>query len=118
MSWILLFAAVAIPFLAVAEETLRGNAENGRVLYGQFCASCHGSNGRGDGPVGRVLNPPPANHTDPVRMGALSDAHLYTVISKGGASVGLSPMMAPWSGLVSDCQIRDVIAHVRTLSGT
>jgi mono/diheme cytochrome c family protein len=30
--------------------------------------------------------------------------------------VGKSPLMAPWGGTLSDAQIRDVVAFVRTLS--
>lgn len=35
----------------------------GRADYDRFCASCHGATGRGDGPVGRDLNPRPADLT-------------------------------------------------------
>ena len=51
-------------------------------------------------------------------MGALSDAHLYKVIQQGGVSVGKSPLMAPWGGVVNDADIRDLIAFLRQLSGT
>jgi mono/diheme cytochrome c family protein len=33
----------------------------GRLLYQQNCLSCHGVAGRGDGPLGRSLNPRPAD---------------------------------------------------------
>jgi copper transport protein len=35
--------------------------ERGKVLYQQNCLSCHGVAGRGDGPLGRALNPRPAD---------------------------------------------------------
>src|SRR5688572_11005515 len=35
----------------------------GRDLYVSYCAGCHGSEGKGDGPVGRALNVPPADLT-------------------------------------------------------
>jgi high-affinity iron transporter len=38
----------------------------GEAVYRANCASCHGPGGRGDGPLARSLDPPPAN---------LSDAH-------------------------------------------
>jgi len=50
---LLLIAAVAS---AVADEVARG-----RALYLQNCATCHGRNGRGDGPMARALTTPPAN---------------------------------------------------------
>jgi cytochrome c553 len=49
-------------------------------------------------------------------MSALSNEHLFRVIQEGGAAVGRSPLMAPWGGALSDAQIRDVVAHLRTLA--
>jgi mono/diheme cytochrome c family protein len=111
--------APAAPAAAdVPSGNLRGNADAGEKLYATYCASCHGPKGHGDGPVAQTLNPKPANHTDHVYMGSLTDQHLYQVISKGGASVGKSPMMAPWGGVINDQGIRDLIAHLRRLSNT
>ena len=33
----------------------------GQELYQQHCVACHGVGGRGDGPLARTLNPPPAD---------------------------------------------------------
>ncbi len=98
--------------------SLRGDAAAGAQLYSTYCASCHGAGGKGDGSAAAALKPPPANHTDPVTIGALSDAYLYTVISQGGAAVGKSALMAPWAGVVNDDGIRDLIAFIRKLSST
>src|SRR5262245_48315163 len=40
-----------------------GKAESldGRMLYGQYCARCHGSDGRGDGPDAALFASPPSN---------------------------------------------------------
>ncbi|MFI5315746.1 MAG: c-type cytochrome [Myxococcota bacterium] len=103
---------------SAAGGSLRGDAEEGKALYAQYCATCHGPGGKGDGPVAATLSPRPANHTDHAFMGSLTDEHLYQVISKGGASVGKSPMMAPWGGVINDQGIRDLIAFLRQLSST
>jgi cytochrome c oxidase cbb3-type subunit 3 len=103
---------------AAPSADLRGDAAAGATSYAQFCSTCHGADGKGDGPTGRALTPRPADHTDAVRMGALSDEDLYTVISKGGAAVGKSPLMAAWGGVLSDTQVRDLVAYIRKLSGT
>jgi len=88
----------------------------GAKLYASYCASCHGAQGAGDGPVSAGLNPKPAAHDDADYMSTLSDEHLFTVIKRGGPAVGKSPLMAPWGGTLSDDQIHDVVAFVRTLA--
>lgn len=35
----------------------------GRTLYGEYCASCHGAAGKGDGADGAKLNPKPSDLT-------------------------------------------------------
>jgi len=111
-------ASLPHPDDAAPAGNLRGDADAGKALYAQYCATCHGATGHGDGPVAATLNPKPANHADHVFMAGLTDAHLYQVISKGGASVGKSAMMAPWGGVINDQGIKDLIAYLRQLSST
>lgn len=40
-----------------------GLASSGADLFGQYCASCHGRSGTGDGPVAASLATPPADLT-------------------------------------------------------
>jgi cytochrome c553 len=91
---------------------------HGGTLYVQFCGTCHGMTGKGDGPVAASLDPKPADHTNTEFMGAISDGHLYVVIQRGGAAIGKSPLMAPWGGVLSETDTKDLIAHLRKLSGT
>ncbi|MEX2158645.1 MAG: CopD family protein [Dehalococcoidia bacterium] len=37
------------------------SVEAGQVVFERNCMACHGQGGRGDGPAGRNLNPPPAD---------------------------------------------------------
>ncbi len=106
------------PVADVPEGSLRGDAANGAELYALYCSSCHGKTGKGDGPVAAAFPTKPADHSDAAYMGTLSDAHIYKVIQKGGVAVGKSPLMAPWGGVLSDPQLRDLVAYVRQLSGT
>jgi mono/diheme cytochrome c family protein len=91
-------------------------AEAGAQHYALLCASCHGPRGEGDGPQSAALDPKPAKHSDGAYMNAKSDDQLFDVIRNGGAANGLSPLMAPWGGALSDEQIRDVVAFIRTLA--
>ena len=93
-----------------------GNVELGKVDYQTLCASCHGPTGGGDGPVAQALDPKPAQHGDGAYMNALTDDYLFQVIKFGGTPVGKSAMMAPFGGSLSDQQIRNVVAFIRTLA--
>ena len=93
-----------------------GDAEAGLADYQIYCASCHGPSGGGDGPIAPTLPVQPAKHNDGNYMNALDDAYLFKVISEGGPAVGKSVMMAPWGGSLSDEQIRNLIAFIRTLA--
>jgi mono/diheme cytochrome c family protein len=92
------------------------DAARGKVVFENYCVSCHGPRGEGDGPVAASLDPKPARLGDRATMSSKPDDDLFVIIKNGGASVGRSAMMAPWGGLLSDAQIRDVIAYIRSLA--
>jgi len=98
------------------DTVIEADAELGKADYQIFCASCHGESGDGDGPVAQALNPKPVRHSDCAYMNPLTDDYLFKVIKFGGTSVGKSAMMAPLGGSLSDQQIRNVIAFIRSLA--
>lgn len=93
-----------------------GDPQAGAAHYATFCASCHGDDGCGEGPLAETLDPRPAKHCDGNVMNPLEDAYLIQVISEGGPAVGKSPMMAPWGGSLDEQQILDVVAFIRSLA--
>jgi mono/diheme cytochrome c family protein len=95
---------------------LAGDSAAGRALYQQYCSTCHGPQGKGNGPAAMAMIPKPRDHTDGHYMNALSDAHLAKVITEGGAAVQRSPLMPSWQGTLTPQQIHDVIAYLRTLA--
>jgi len=118
---ILSIAALAT-LLAPMSATAAGDAAAGKVVYTTNCASCHGDSGKGDGPVGQVLQPPPRNFTvgdfkfDANKDGKVgTDADLTLVITKGAGAFGGNQMMAAWGGMLSEADIANVIAYIRTL---
>ncbi|WP_454905059.1 FTR1 family protein [Variovorax gossypii] len=54
-----------------------------KVLFEANCAACHGAAGRGDGPLGAKLQPPPIAFTDRDRARSRSVLALYQVVSQG-----------------------------------
>jgi mono/diheme cytochrome c family protein len=55
---------------------------NGKPLYADHCAACHGTKGRGDGPAARGLAIPPADLTAPHLWGH-SDGEMFWWLSHG-----------------------------------
>ena len=59
------------------------NVQNGKQLYAQNCASCHGMSGNGQGPDAGHLNPAPIAFSDVERARERSLFALYQVIGQG-----------------------------------
>lgn len=96
---------------------LRGDGARGQALFLENCAECHGADGKGEVIV-MHMDTPPHDQTDPAYMKTLPDAYLYMAICKGGAGVGKSFVMPAWGPHLTDQDIRDLIAWVRSFSGT
>jgi high-affinity iron transporter len=60
------------------------------ALYAEHCASCHGIQGRGDGPAAPGMDPPPSNFHDQARMASRSVYGLYSTISLGVAGTAMA----------------------------
>ncbi len=99
---------------------------DGKQLYTQNCAACHGENGAGDGVfadgmakageasaqnmagVQEMSMQRPANFTDPKQMLGASPALLQGKILRGGMGTGM-PM---WGSIFTEEQIWDLIAYI------
>ncbi|HET9212757.1 MAG TPA: cytochrome c [Thermoanaerobaculia bacterium] len=117
---LLLLAGSVASVLAAPPEPpgikLNGDAQRGRTEYMQRCALCHGEKGDGRGKLAATLNPKPADFATPGLLARRSDWELYLVVRDGGPAIGLSPKMLPWGKLMTDQQIRDAAAYVRSLA--
>jgi cytochrome c553 len=114
-------AAAAAAALLAPAAALAADAAAGKTSFDTNCASCHGESGKGDGPVGAALQPPPRDFTkaefkfDTDGDGkAGTDADLKGVITQGAGAFGGSPLMAPWPSL-SEADVANLIAHIRSL---
>jgi mono/diheme cytochrome c family protein len=90
--------------------------DRGKATFAQYCANCHGADGKGDGIAGQNLPIKPQNLTEGRIVNALPDHLLHSLIAHGGQAVGLSPLMPNFTPYLSDVQINEVIAYVRTLA--
>ncbi len=84
-------------------------AAAGAGVFKTNCESCHGPEGHGDGPAGVALDPPPKNL--PERAAQVGDDYLYWRINTGVEGTS----MVAWKGVLTDEQIWQLVAFIRTL---
>jgi mono/diheme cytochrome c family protein len=114
-------AAAALASLPALTAQAAGDAAAGKTTFETLCVTCHGPQGKGDGPAGVALTPPPRDFSkgefkyDADKDGKTgTDADLLLIVKNGAGAYGGSPLMAPW-GHLSDTELQNVIAYVRTL---
>jgi mono/diheme cytochrome c family protein len=105
-------------------------AENGKQMYFSYCASCHGAEGRGDGPAGLALRQPPTDLSALSRNngGKFPTQHVIAVLQFGSqASAHGSAEMPIWGPVfgridgngpqpaLKSLRISNVVRYVETL---
>ena len=86
----------------------------GGLVYANYCITCHGINADGNGRAARLYSPRPAN----LRASDKNNAYLALIIRKGGAALGRSDYMPTWEAELTQEQIGDVVAYLRTINHT
>jgi mono/diheme cytochrome c family protein len=91
---------------APAAETL----EQGRTIYGEQCESCHGPEGKGNGPASRFLDPPARDFTSGEWRHATDGTleNVARVVREGVDDTG----MTPFADLLDEQQTNAVAAYV------
>ncbi len=104
---------MALAVVACAPIASAADFGSAPQLYQQYCASCHGKTGNGNGPVGTFLTPRPRDFADCKVMKQITDKTLFDAIKNGGASVGVSPNMPAWGSSLNDQQIQQMVKYLR-----
>ncbi len=86
--------------------------DEGARIYASRCSQCHGVEGRGDGPAGRGLVPPPADLSAGTMMSATLPLDAYRRVTYGTPGTA----MPAFGASLSRQQRWDAIAYVLTLS--
>lgn len=100
------------------EDNLTYEQRQGKYLFDQYCAICHGSSGEGDGFNAFNLEPRPRDFTDSSYMAALSDERLEETIAQGGRGAGKSVAMPAWQNTLEPYHISYLVTYLRTFSET
>jgi mono/diheme cytochrome c family protein len=85
---------------------------DGRAIYADGCAACHGEDGRGR--TGTGIDVPLPDFTDCQVASSEPDSNWLPLIAHGGAALGLSTQMPAFDGALTPEQQRAVLAYVRS----
>jgi mono/diheme cytochrome c family protein len=91
---------------------VKGNGEatlEGKKIYTLYCATCHGSKGKGDGIAAPGLSRPPADHTSDF-VQKQTDGALFWIITEGN-----NPMPT-YKTTLTETQRWQVVNYIRTLA--
>ncbi len=83
-AWLLIAAQSASEAQAIVRNPIPPTSDSvaaGQVVYERYCLTCHGVNGRGDGPGAEGLEPPPADLA--VHVPLHGDADIFGFIANG-----------------------------------
>jgi len=105
--WVILFAALLIP----AQASRAADVGKGKALFGQRCAFCHGEDGKGDGPAGAALQPPPTNFRAANFWKTATSQSIKSTITNGKPNTA----MVPFKGSFNEEQLDDLEAFLETL---
>lgn len=86
----------------------------GGLVFANYCVTCHGMNADGNGRASRLYDPRPSN----LRTTDKNDAYVALIVRMGGEKLGRSSKMPPWGEELTDEQISDVAAFVRSVNVT
>ena len=98
-----------LPKDSVDAATFRGG-----LVFANYCVTCHGINADGNGRAARLYNPKPAN----LRMSDKNDTYLGLIVRTGGAALARSEFMPSWEAELTNEQISDLVAYLRSINAT
>lgn len=109
---------LAAAFSSLTSAPGEGSGTNGKQLYDQYCSTCHGLDGKGEGTAAVYISPKPRDFTRGIYkfqstpVGSLpTDEDLHRTLKSGMPGSA----MPAWDRL-SDQQRSDLIAYIKTFS--
>ena len=101
-----LLGVALVGAIAVSTAVASYAQDSGAATYKAKCASCHGADGSGNTPAGKSMKALPFKSPDIV---SASDDDLIADTKNGKGK------MPKYAGKLTDAQIKDVVAYIRTL---
>lgn len=102
----------ALIVAGLAFSALTAGAADGKTIYEEQCAKCHGKDGKGQTTMGKKYEA--KDYSDAKVQEKLTDAAATKAVKEGYKNAEGKVVMKPAESL-SDDDIKAVIAHLRTL---
>ncbi len=98
-------------YLSTSKFDMMGDPEKGALLYGKYCAVCHGEEGYGDGVMTEILDLEPLDHTNPVVMNRMTNEDMIEAILSGNGEY-----MPAWEGILEREEVEALVSYIRLLT--
>jgi mono/diheme cytochrome c family protein len=117
LTWLVAINAAAGAYQVDVTPTFVPPSMSGRDIFRYYCATCHGRDARGDGPVAASLKTPPANLTKLAASngGTFPVDRVKAVVTHGPADApahGTSDMPV-WGPIFQSLDPSDAVARAR-----
>jgi mono/diheme cytochrome c family protein len=100
----------------------RVSPTDGKLMYSNYCAPCHGTDGRGNGPVAGALKAQPTDLTTLAKAhnGKYPDSHVISVLQFGSTlpahGSAQMPVWGPLLGKIDNVRTQDTQLRIMNLS--
>lgn len=101
-----------VRFLSHSKNPPLGDCSEGEEVYAQYCSSCHGKDGKGNGVLSKLIPIKPADHTNTEKMDKMTNDELIAIITDGK---GKDSFMPGWKDILSKSDIENVVGYMRLM---
>lgn len=105
-----LVLVIALSMLAAA--AFAQGAPSAKDVYASRCAFCHGADGKGDGPTGSSLQPPPTNFVNPAFWKTATDESIRNAIIAGKPRTA----MMPFGSMLKPDEVDALVVYLKTFA--
>ena len=104
---------IALSLLCAAVGGLSLQGADVKANWSKHCTKCHGEDGKGQTTMGKKLKV--ADYTDATVQAKFKDEDMIKITKEGKKEV-TKTLMKGYSDVLSDEEIKELVAHIRTMA--